>query len=101
MRDDMVAHYGAYSATARPWYKTGRDCGRYNNSQEGKTCVSATYVDSSTGGKFVALVQPFYDANYTLLGNHHYIECYLNCWVCRSAGCGYRHYIDGHLGRCD
>ena len=100
-RGDVVVNDGSYSATSRPWYKAGRDCGRYNNSHYGKTCVSPTYVDSSTGITILTLVQPFYDADYTLLGNQHYFECYLNCWVCRSARCGCRRSVDGHLGRCD
>ena len=70
VRDAVVANYGSYSSTTRPWYKAGRDCGRYDSSRSGKTCISATYVDAGTGDIILTLVQPFYDANYTFLGNH-------------------------------
>ena len=72
VRDAVVANHGSFSATPRPWYKVGRDCGRYNNSRYGKTCISATYVDAVTGVLLLTLVQPFYDANYTFLGSHHH-----------------------------
>ena len=102
VRDSVVANHGSYSATARPWYKTGRDCGRYNNSHYGKTCVSATYVGSSTGKIMLTLVQPFYDNNYTLLGSHHYVEVIVRIvGFGRSASCGSHHCTDGHLGCCD
>jgi len=68
VRDALVANHGSFSTTERPWYITGRDCGRYNNSRYGKTCISATYLDRSTGDIILSLVQPFYDANYTFLG---------------------------------
>ena len=74
MRDAVVANYGNWAATTRPWYKAGRDCGRYNNSRYGKTCISAVYVDATSGDLLLTLAQPFYDDNYTFLGSHHYFE---------------------------
>ena len=71
VRDAVVANYGSFSSTVRPWYKAGRDCGRYNNSRYGKTCITAVYSDATTGDLMITLVQPFYDANYTFLGSHH------------------------------
>ena len=71
VRDAVVANYGSYSSTVRPWYKSGRSCGRYNNSRYGKTCTTAVYSDVMNGDIIISLVQPFYDANYTFLGNHH------------------------------
>ena len=74
VRDAVIANHGSYSSTTRPWYKAGRNCGRYNNSRYGKTCITATYVSEETGDIILTLVQPFYDANYTFLGNlgHRY-----------------------------
>ena len=76
VRDAVVVNHGSYSATLRPWYKAGRDCGRYNNSRYGKTCITATYVAVGTGDIRMTLVQPFYDVNYTFLGStsHHFSE---------------------------
>ena len=76
VRDTVVANYGSFSSTVRPWYTAGRDCGRYNNSRYGKTCITATYVSASTGDILMTLVQPFYDVNYTFLGStsHHFSE---------------------------
>ena len=81
VRDAVVVNHGSYSATLRPWYKAGRDCGRYNNSRYGKTCISPTYADAQTGSLLLALVQPFYDDNYTFLGSHRSVA-----GLCESLG---------------
>jgi len=81
VRDAVVANHGSFSATGRAWYKAGRDCGRYNNSRYGKTCISPTYADVSTGSLLLTLVQPFYDDNYTFLGSHRSVEGALNHFV--------------------
>ena len=85
VRGDVVANDGSYSSSSRPWYKAGRECGRLNNSRYGKTCISATYTDAA-GNVVLTLTQPFYDDNYTFLGNHDYFEgAFLNCRL--TAGC--------------
>ena len=81
VRGDMVLNDGSYSATSRPWYKAGRDCGRYNNSRYGKTCISATYIDAFLGDLVLTLTQPFFDDNYTFLGSHRSVA-----GLCESLG---------------
>ena len=83
VRDAVVANYGSYSSTVRPWYKAGRDCGRYDNSRYGKTCISDTYVAAATGDIILTLVQPFYDGNYTFLGTTVIQGC---CLIAGFAG---------------
>ena len=71
-RDTKLENLGVFDANKRPWYTSGRECGRINGTKYGNTCISDPYVDAVTGRTILSVTQPFFECTgadmCTLLG---------------------------------